>query len=235
MREGTKCTLRGPLNKAGSIDFQAPLFHKVLPDHLEHFRPQGDVLLHALPPHVEIAVFESCFFPNILLLVYFEWRSYCFIEHLQLIHKHLNFSCRVLFPLRSFEALTDFPSDLQHPFRTHFLGYGKGFLILRVNHHLREAVAVPKVDENEPAMIAAAVDPAAESRLLSLVTCTEFAAGVSTEHGGRKGGCRKYAVSVCRIPAFFRALLPLATGAVVCDACSVFLCIGVEIGKWGLI
>jgi len=63
-------------------------------------------------------------------------------------------------------------------------------------------------------MIATAVDPAAEGCLHSLVACTEFAAGVSTEHGAREGGCRKYAVSVCRIPAFFRSLLQFAADLV---------------------
>ena len=53
----------------------------------------------------------------------------------------------------------------------------------RIEHHLRHAVAVAQVDEQAAAVVAVAVDPAAERDFLANVFAAQFAAGVSSQHG----------------------------------------------------
>ena len=54
----------------------------------------------------------------------------------------------------------------------------------RVEHDLRDAVAVAQVDEQPAAVVAVAVDPAAEGGRLADVVDAKFAAGMSSQHAG---------------------------------------------------
>ena len=57
-----------------------------------------------------------------------------------------------------------------------------GRRIGRIEHDLRHAVAVAQVDEQPAAVVAVAVDPAAEGDFLANMFAAQFAAGVSSQH-----------------------------------------------------
>ncbi len=63
------------------------------------------------------------------------------------------------------------------------VGDGVGLrVLLRVEDGLDEAIVVTQVDEDEAAVVAAAVHPAGEGDGLALVGGSQFAAGVGLQH-----------------------------------------------------
>ena len=62
----------------------------------------------------------------------------------------------------------DPPVDADHPFAAHLLGRREGRRI-GIGDYLRQAVVVAQVDEQHPAMVADAVDPAGKTDRRALV------------------------------------------------------------------
>ena len=55
--------------------------------------------------------------------------------------------------------------------------------VFRIEDNLKQAVAVTQVDENQPAVVAVAVDPAADADFLIRIFCRQSAAMVRAKHG----------------------------------------------------
>ena len=53
------------------------------------------------------------------------------------------------------------PGDPQHELVAHLLGQGEGLRGVRVDDHLQQSLAVAQIDEDHPAVVAAAIHPAA--------------------------------------------------------------------------
>jgi hypothetical protein len=97
-----------------------------------------------------------------ILVVELEGRGERGVEDFDPMREHFHFSARDIRVGRAFGAAAHEAGDLQHEFVADALGRRESFLAVGIRHHLREALAVAQVDENHPAVVAAAVRPAGE-------------------------------------------------------------------------
>ena len=71
-------------------------------------------------------------------------------------------------------------ADLHHELVAQLLGLVELGLVVRVEYHLQEALAVAQVHEDDAAMVAAAMDPAGNRNLLTDQLFVDLAAIVRT-------------------------------------------------------
>src|SRR6185436_6259030 len=122
---------------------------------------QPQVALHRLAAQVDYPVRKARDFRKIVV-VELEGRRHRRIQDLHLMREHLYLARAELRIDRAFGPPAHLAGDAQHEFVAHALRGGKGACPIRVAHHLRQAFAVAQVDEDDAAMVAAAVRPAAE-------------------------------------------------------------------------
>src|SRR3989338_3197192 len=83
---------------------------------------------------------------------------------------------------RAFRAVAHLACDAQHEFVAHRLGDPEHLGVVRIADDLRHPLAVAQVDENHPAVVAAAMRPAAQADgLIELVGVEQSA--VMSSHG----------------------------------------------------
>ncbi len=124
--------------------------------------------LHPRPPQVEIAIFEAKVLVDRFVGVHLERRDLRPVEHVELADRHLDVAGAEARILGSRRAPPNRAADPQHVFVTQMLGLGEARM-LRIENDLRYAVVVAQVDENQPAMVAAAIDPSVKLDLCALV------------------------------------------------------------------
>ena len=143
---------------------------------------QKQVALHVGSPQVEIAVFEACFFSNIERVVRQKGRGLGDIEDADRVAVDLDgprFDSGVDHALRP--GLHD-PLHRQNRFVAQALGLvvGSG-IVLRIEDYLSNAVSVPQVYEDDPAVVAPARRPTHEGNIcadLGLVQGTAVVAAL---------------------------------------------------------
>src|SRR5690606_37722084 len=84
---------------------------------------------------------------------------------------------------RTGRARTHLAADLHHIFTAYPVGQGEGFLAVRVEYHLSQALTIPNVEKDHPAMIPPTVNPPAESDFLICQRFVQLAAIMGTHHG----------------------------------------------------
>jgi hypothetical protein len=110
-----------------------------------------------------------------------KWRSKRGIEKAILVYNDLDlagFQIRVGHPLWSQPYLTADGNDVLRPKSVSTLV--RFSVALGIEHHLRDAGPVAKIDEDEPAMIPSPLNPPHEDNMITTVLRTKGAAIMST-------------------------------------------------------
>ena len=102
------------------------------------------------------------------------------VQHLDLVAQHLDLAAGHIGVLGAFRAAAHAAGHFQHEFVAHRFGDLEHVGAIRIAHHLRQAFAVAQVDEDHPAVVAAAMCPAAQGDGLAEVGNIELSAIMSS-------------------------------------------------------
>ncbi len=160
------------------------------PDLRHQLRAQQKAAQHRLPPDVQVAVLEADrLVHRRVRLVDVEGRRLCLGEDRERAGLELDLAGCQAGVLHARQAARDVALDRDHELRPAAGRDGVGLgRVGGVHHDLREAVAVAHVEEDELAVVAAAVNPAREAGRATLVGGAQGAAGVRPVRGGEAGG-----------------------------------------------
>ncbi len=140
---------------------------------------QAQVLLHGLATQVEVAVLQA----DVLVddfVVELERRGQRGVENLQRLRKHFDHAGGQVGVLGAGGTRAHAAVDFQDKFGADFLGKPERIGGVGVDHHLHHALAVPEVDEDDAAVVAPTVRPAAQGDALADVGGRHAAAIMST-------------------------------------------------------
>ena len=139
------------------------------------------------PTQIEIAMLEPQLFVRQILRVGVRRnrRREAFIQQLESGDAELDVASREARIGHAARALGDFAGDLDHVLGPKLFALVDDRLrcVGRVEYDLRHAVAVAQIDEQSAAVVAVAVDPAAERGFLADMFAAQFTAGMSSQHG----------------------------------------------------
>ena len=124
---------------------------------------QRDGLLHAGAAQVDVPVLQAKQLVHLRAVGDLEWRGLRLVEHDGLGGGNLDLAGRERGVHRPLGAGVDGAAHLHDPFAAERLGGGVGLgRKLGVEDDLHQAVPVPQVDEDQPAVVPAIMHPAAE-------------------------------------------------------------------------
>ena len=128
-----------------------------------HAGTDAQALLHLGAAQVQIAVPQANLFAQFLVVrVELERGRLGAVEDLELLAQHLDLSRGQIGVFGARGAAAHLALHLEHELAAHRLGHLEGLDQVRVEYHLHQPFTVTQVNENDAAMIAAAVGPAAE-------------------------------------------------------------------------
>jgi hypothetical protein len=146
---------------------------------------QHERLAHDLAAQVEVAIAQAHGLLDRAVLVERERRGLGHGQALGLGDLHLDLAGRQVRVLVALLALDDRAADRDHVLGPQRLGGGER--VAGMEDQLHEAGAVAQVDEDEPAVVAAAVHPAGEPDVAARVAGAQVAApGVAVAVGARR-------------------------------------------------
>ena len=149
---------------------------QVIADEGDNAVAKDEVALHALPAQVQIAVFEPHRVGDLAILVDREGRGASGVEHLQRLGADLDLARVQIGVDQPFGPGSDHAFDLHHVFAAHFgrvlVGGGRH---VGVEYDLNQAGEVAQVEEDEAAMVAAAMHPPRQRHPLPHVCFAKFA------------------------------------------------------------
>ncbi len=168
--------LRGGAGQDRRFHVHEPLAFQVGAHRVGEPRAELEALQGFRAAQVQVAVLEPHFLAGGGVLVQLERRRLGFVEDGQRQAQHLDVAgvhARVAHRLvaQAHPAL-----KLQHVFAAYLIGQGKGLLGVRVEHHLHQAGAVAQVEEDHPAVVAAAVNPTAQPHCFPVVGGSQITA-----------------------------------------------------------
>ncbi len=175
-------TLRRRVGQHGRLDLDELAVRQELSDVGDDPVAHDDVVVQPLAPEVQVAVLEPRRLADLRVLVDVEGRRLGGVEHGGLGGAHLDGAGGHLVVLGALAAPLHRPAHLQHVLAARLAGDGVGSGLLRVEDHLHDAAGVSQVDEDEAAVVAAAVHPAGQCHVLALVFGAQVAAVVSLQH-----------------------------------------------------
>ena len=115
-----------------------------------------------------------------MLLVELERRRERRVENLDLVRQHLDLARGELRIDGARRPAPDLAAHPQDKLVADALGAGKRIRPVRIADHLHEPLAIAQIDEDDAAMIAAAMSPAAEGHRLADERGSELAAVVGS-------------------------------------------------------
>ncbi len=130
-----------------------------------------------LAAQVEETVFQPDLFRVFLLAEHRHRQFGGGAQHLDLVDVDFDETCRQFGIFRAGRALPHLAVDAHHPFGAQLFRLLEGRTI-RIGHHLREAVMVAQIDEQNAAVVADAVAPARQPHIFADVAVAERAAGM---------------------------------------------------------
>ena len=140
---------------------------------------QHDVVVQLLAAQVEEAVLEARILGIFEIAEDWQRQLGRGAEHFDAGREHFHGAGRQVGVLGALQPRFDLAVDAHDPFRAQRLGVREGRRI-RVHHHLRHAVMVAQVDEENAPVVADAMAPAGEADILADVAVTERATGMGT-------------------------------------------------------
>jgi hypothetical protein len=144
---------------------------------------QDQVARHARPAEVQIAVGEPQGFLHVALVGDAEggWKRR--VQHVHPVHDELDLSRGERGVLGARGARLHRSLHLQHILWPYLARDAVGLgCDLRVEDHLRPALAVPQVDEDQPPVVPVPVDPALEQRSLAGVAAAQLTTEMGSTH-----------------------------------------------------
>ena len=151
-------------------------------------------LLHDRAAQVHVAVTKPRLLVDVLL-VQLEGRSLGMIEHREGVSENLDLAGHHVGIHGAFGALAHATLHLQDELAPHLLGGCKGLLGIGVENDLYQARAVAQIDEDDAAVIAPPVNPAAQHDLLAEQGLGDLTAVVATHRIDPVGKSRDGTVS----------------------------------------
>ncbi len=146
-----------------------------------HAVAQHQVALHLRTAQVQHAVREAGGFRQVVV-VQLERRGDRRVQDLDFLAEHFDFAGGQFGVGRARRTLAHQAGDADAEFIAQALGGGEGGVV-RIEHDLRQARAVAQVDEDDPAVVAAAVHPAVQGDGLAEMVTANLA-GVAGTHAG---------------------------------------------------
>ena len=123
---------------------------------------QSQVVLHLWATQVEYAMCQTCGFGQVVVIQLERWRDRR-IKYFQLMTQHFDLAGSEVGVVGTFRTCTYQTRDAQTKFVTHGLGRFEHVGAIRIADDLYETFAIAQVDEDDPAVVAAAVYPAAQA------------------------------------------------------------------------
>ena len=184
--------LRRALRQDWRLDLQETLFVEVVPHQLHDFMPKGEATVHAGPAQVHVAPFEPRGVVDVDVVADLERGSPGRVEDRQGACDEFDIAGGQFGVFGAVPASHDLARDLYDPFRAEVFCRGVcGLVELRVEDDLRDAGAVAQVDEDERAVVAAAVYPAGQGGGYAGVFRPQVAAHPVSIHAGRPACSRR--------------------------------------------
>ena len=169
--------LRSRAREHGRFDFVETERVEGLPDFEDHLVAQLQVAMLARTPQVQVAVAQARLFGGGGVVFHHEWRRFGGVQDVQA--RGQNFYLAGGQVRIGLFAADDFAFDGGDKFRAKLFGlsvsFGRG---VAVEDNLREAGAVPKIDEDHLAVVAAAMHPAHEHDVRAGIGGAEIAAAM---------------------------------------------------------
>ena len=159
------------------FDLEKALLVEVLPDVHRDAVPQREVVLHPRPPQIEIAILQARVFGDRRLVGDGKGRGLRVVQHTDIGRANLDRAGADFRVHGLWRARLDVAEDRDHVLRPEPSGARDERLVV-ADDHLRHAVAIANVDEQERAEIAKTVHPAEQHGVLADVGSREGTAGV---------------------------------------------------------
>ena len=159
--------LGGRLGQHRGLDVEEAVRIEVGPDNAGHLAPKPQVLVHAGPAKIDVPVPE----PGLLvdrLVVELERRGARLVQHLDGPGEHLDPAGRELGVLGALGAVAHPPFHPEHVLAARAVGERERLRGVRVDDDLEQPGAVPEIDEDDPAVVAPPVQPAAHRDRLAV-------------------------------------------------------------------
>ncbi len=158
------------------FDFEEPLTGKHLADSEGDLRAQDDVALHTRAAQIDVAVFEARVFLDVHVVFHGERGRARFVQYPQLLDHEFDFSGGDSWINVIRRARTDGALGRNDVFGSEQLRLGvQRRVYVFVEDQLGHAFAVAKVNEDDPAQIAAAMYPSHQQRFLACIGGAQFA------------------------------------------------------------
>ena len=160
--------LRSGFAQHRSFDFQEMVLVKVVAHELSYFMTQNQVILHFRTTQVQITIFQTQVFVSVNTVFDIERRSFCTVQHFDIMCQHFNSTSRDIFVDGFFITQTNITNYLDNILVTDVFGsFEAAACTVRVSNNLHNTAAVTQVNKNQSAMVTAFCNPAAQYNLLA--------------------------------------------------------------------
>ena len=180
--------LRGGAGQHRGFHFDEALVFEEAACGLHRLVAQAEVAAHALAAQVQVAVPQAQLLAHLFVVVHRDrkWQVAAGgIEHLQALGQYFHLTGGQALIAGFIGACAHPTFHLQHRFIAQVLGNSEGFSAeIGIHRDLHGATAIAQVDEDHPAMVAAAIHPAAEQNGAVDGIAAQIAAGVAAHGGG---------------------------------------------------
>ncbi|MCU5786542.1 hypothetical protein B27N_01545 [Alcanivorax marinus] len=143
-------------------------------------RAELEALQRLRTAQIQIAVLEAHFLAGGGVLVQLERRGLGLVEDGHALAQHLDVAGGHARIADRLVAQAHAAFQLQHVLAAHLVGQGERVLGVRIEHHLHQAGAVAHVQEDHPAVVAAAVHPTAQPYRFPVVGGPQITAIMAT-------------------------------------------------------
>ena len=148
-----------------------------------HARTQAQLLGHFRTTQVQEAVAQAGFFAHVGEFVEWERRGFRLVQHFQFVAQHFDAAGGHVLVHGTGRTQANLAGDLHDVFAAHAVGGGEAFSAVRIEHHLGQTITITDVEEDDPAVVAATVNPSAKGDFLTFQGLVQLAAIVAAHHG----------------------------------------------------
>ena len=157
---------RGALGEHRSFDVDEAVLIKETAESHCSFVAELHVALHRQTTKVEHTISQTCGFGEVFVIKQ-EGRRCGRIQDLEFLSQHFNAAGDEVFVASAFRTSTNQAFNLHNEFVTDFIGSFEDVGTIRVADDLDQAFTIAQIDENNTAVVAAAMGPAVEGDSLT--------------------------------------------------------------------